>query len=103
MIDMIFYWNGDENNAKQILISKFLDDSRRHTVIPDRLEFNFTSYDFDKYSDQDLLRSKIESTYGLSTYGNPGIYYYSGVKYDTYEDLFKDLNKDRKILELSID
>lgn len=100
---MIFYWNGDnENNAKQILISKFLD-SMRHTDIPDRLEFNFTSYDFDKYPDQDLLRSNIESTYGLSTYGNPGIYYYAGVKYDTYEDLFEDLNKSRKILELSID
>ena len=56
---MIFYWNGDnENNAKQILISKFLD-SMRHTDIPDRLEFNFTSYDFDKYPDQDLLRSNI--------------------------------------------
>lgn len=102
MIDMIFYWVGNENNSKQILISKFLY-SMGHTDIPDRLEFNFTSYDFDKYPDQDLLRSNIESTYGLSTYGSPGIYYYSGVKYDTYEDLFEDLNKNRKILELSID
>ena len=79
-------------------MAKFLD-SLRHVNIPDKIELSFKSYDLDKYPDQELLRSEIDDNYGLNT----GYYYYSGVRYDSYEDLFNDLSRDRKILELTID
>ena len=83
---MIFYYKTDENNAKQVLLAKFLD-SLRHVNIPDKIELSFKSYDLDKYPDQELLRSEIDDNYGLNT----GFYYYAGVRYDSYEDLFNDL------------
>lgn len=99
MRNKIFYWKSDENNAKQVLLAKFLD-SLRHVDIPDKIELSFKSYDLDKYPDQELLRSEINNNYEVGI--NSGFYYYAGVRYDSYEDLFNELLRDRKILELTI-
>ena len=61
----------------------------------------FNDYSFEEYPDQEKLHSEIKR----SSCSHPhGMYYwqYAGKRYDLFEELYNDIAKDHRLMELTI-